>query len=146
MPRWYAFIILLPIIASSPDFYEVPFCFGPYAMKQDVKDQLVLKVFRYAPKNTASKVYDCSLEEKAGQILEDRHKSQDDLKSLGIYPLFFDIKEQHRKYTLYHVTHAAVDDWKKYIETVQFSTFGCNYRKEYGLHRFLCLFKRKNPY
>ncbi|EYC21727.1 hypothetical protein Y032_0018g3499 [Ancylostoma ceylanicum] len=90
-------------------------------------------------KSQIIKVYDCYLEEMAGRILEDPYKSLDEPKSLGMYPLVYDIDEQPGV-NVRLMTHAAIDTWKKYIPHVTFGTFGCNYRHENGAHKYLCIF------
>ncbi|EPB79451.1 hypothetical protein ANCCEY_01501 [Ancylostoma ceylanicum] len=98
MSQWYAFVILMSVIAFSSG---VPACtgLGQYTMQRDVKDDVVQKVILYSPGKdvvSMSSVYDCYLEEMAGRILEDPYKSLDEPKSLGMYPLVYDMESENR--------------------------------------------------
>ncbi|RCN52074.1 hypothetical protein ANCCAN_01862 [Ancylostoma caninum] len=143
MAMWYTIIALVSVIPLS---HGVPPCYdlGEHAMKQEVKDQIVQKVIFYSeqPITSVSSVYDCDLEKMAGEILEGPHKYLKFLEEIGIHALPFSISETPGA-TLYLMTHAALDTWKKHIPKVPFVTFGCNYKENHGAHHYLCLLRYK---
>ncbi|EYC44572.1 hypothetical protein Y032_0457g1813 [Ancylostoma ceylanicum] len=171
MARWYALIFLVSVEAFIPDSYDIPDCphLGKYTMDPDVKTDLVTKVFENGPikDDFSLMAYDCELEKKAGQILEDPHKSLDEVQSLGMHPLVYEMyvilsvyylpslglhktsliriaqfSEEEPDIPVTIMTEAAIQTWKPHIPYVSFATsFGCNYRNEHGKHKYLCLLK-----
>ncbi|RCN52075.1 hypothetical protein ANCCAN_01863 [Ancylostoma caninum] len=141
---WFKLIAILSVIALAS---AVPKCYNledEYTMQQNVKDQIVEKVLLYAPEKDIASIsdYDCELEKMAGKILEDPYKPIQFLDSIGIYPLVYSIEDTPGE-NMRVITHAALDDWKKYLKTIHFYTFGCNYRKEHTTHKYLCLFRHQ---
>ncbi|EYC19829.1 hypothetical protein Y032_0023g742 [Ancylostoma ceylanicum] len=150
---WYAFILLVSIVSLSRSIVKIPDCsqLRPYNMRPDMRDDLAGKVLIRAPNRgvSASMAYLCALEGMAGLILEKLEKPLTCPNSLGMYSLIFELTNITRfsdasadvDFTE-KLTSAAIEHWKEHIPRVTFATsFGCNYRKEHGKHKFLCLLK-----
>ncbi|RCN49769.1 hypothetical protein ANCCAN_04226 [Ancylostoma caninum] len=143
----YSYILLtLTALVSMMECLQMrPNCsqLGQYALPDGLRLQLFAGVDAHAPKREVSMslAYKCALEGMAGIILENPQKPLTCPESLGVFPLIFEIEEEPGV-DVSVMTQAAFKTWEKHIPTLRFaSTFGCNYIKEHGLHRYMCLFK-----
>ncbi|KAL6741214.1 hypothetical protein Aduo_014490 [Ancylostoma duodenale] len=144
MAQCYAILTLASILALSRCLQLKPDCsqLGEYAMPTDEQRMdLFFGVEARAPKKDVGLkvVYECALEGMAGLILHSPGKPLTCPQSLGIFPLIFetedtkDVKEANK---------LALQAWNNYIPHLGLIYgFGCNYVKEEGKHRYMCLFK-----
>ncbi|EYC23862.1 hypothetical protein Y032_0015g2877 [Ancylostoma ceylanicum] len=144
MAQCYILLTLASIAALSTCLQLRPHCsqLGKYAMpSSDQRMVLFTGVEALAPsKDVGLKiVYECALEGMGGLILESPEKPYNCAQSLGIFPLIFEIDEGT---DVNAANNAAIKHWENHIPNLRGrSGFGCNYIKEQGKHRYICLFK-----
>ncbi|EYC23864.1 hypothetical protein Y032_0015g2878 [Ancylostoma ceylanicum] len=105
--------------------------------------ELLLGVEARAPKGEMGSklVYECALEGMAGLILKSRRKALCCPKTLGIFPLIFEMMDGPGTNAT-ETNQAVLEAWDKHLPNLgKISSFGCNYIHQEGKHRFLCLFK-----
>ncbi|KAL6741212.1 hypothetical protein Aduo_014488 [Ancylostoma duodenale] len=145
MAQCYMLLTIASIVALSSCLQLRPHCsqLAKYAMPSSEQRMVLFTgVEALAPsKDVGLKIsYECALEGMAGLILESPEKPYNCAQSLGIFPLIFEVNEEGNDVNA--ANNAALSAWDKHIPNLRDrSGFGCNYIKEEGKHRYICLFK-----
>ncbi|RCN49761.1 hypothetical protein ANCCAN_04218 [Ancylostoma caninum] len=143
MAQCYAILILASVAALAGCLQLRPDCsqLDPYALQDGERMELFSKVQAYAPKKNVglSLVYECALEGMAGLILENSRRPMSCPRSLGYYPLMFQLYVEAEGEA--DLSSVADFTWEQIRSLAKYSSFGCNHRKDGERHIYLCLFK-----